>query len=896
MLPPCDATATAQKAQITQSMTEPEQLAFREAMSTARSNAKPLNISMRDVKSKLSLLRVGAQPGGSAFRNDVLKAVGEVKGGADSLRRWAQGWASGDIPPCIVALVVQQVVRPVKKESGKPRNISLLECLFKFASGVTQHAIRRGKPHQPSDHPEGLRWDQYGGQPAGPELMLMVHQGLMRLRPDLAYCSLDAENAFPEIKRAAMLQGTDKWYPQHSNFLTTQWSAANDMWIETQRDVWDRVHTAQGTAQGDTASAPAFSRGLRVAIEESEQELESRGIWVHLPSLVDDMLLVTNPDHVDEALDVLKASLQRIGLKLNLTKCACYIPAHDNRNGISDRVKTIPCVKGGLPALGCAYSGEYATTFAADAVAAEPARKRLELALKLARECAEFQSLKAEMTTYHAAWHILQSVVAKALVYDVRTLEPETSLPLAAELDEAVAAAARELLGVCHSDGWTAQTTRQLQWGHENSGMAFGSAEKAARVGRIATIAQCLPAARQHLRKILPDEDEAAILEAIPLGGVQQQLKWLKETWAIEIGVTGDVAKEKEPRWNPSANFEPHLGLMGKLMQAMQSKERTAYLTAHSKRKQEAAKQAQNYRHEFGTEADKWRAEAEAHCRSIVRLNSAGGQGVHEWVSQCPSTALTSLNDNEVVFAIRWRLGLPVMSEGQCQLRSQKDRDEGRGGCGKPRDPLGDHALLCGKGPGRYRSHNAVTKCLARQSKQAGLEAVLEEVCPELLQGEAGTDSAVEARLDIHVWGSGMTVREDWIDVTITHPARKQMKEKAATLDRAGVAAEDAEERKRKRYGTGLHGVSGVPFGLEVWGRLGHSVNAMLKRLLSQVSENSGSSGGVTRKRWRAELGCALYRAMAATAQQASKYTSLEAAPTELGLDSSAEEPSSEAE
>ena len=118
------------------------------------------------------------------------------------------------------------------------------------------------------------------------------------------------------------------------------------------------------------------------------------------------------------------------------------------------------------------------------------------------------------------------------------------------------------------------------------------------------------------------------------------------------------------------------------------------------------------------------------------------------------------------------------MLEGQCKLRSQKDRSEGREGCQRACDEFGDHAILCCKGPGRYRSHNAMTKCLAKQANQAGLEAELEEVfCPELLQGGAGTQDAVEARMDIHLWGSGMTIQEEWIDVIVTHPARKKLKE-----------------------------------------------------------------------------------------------------------------------
>ena len=79
----------------------------------------------------------------------------------------------------VAALFTQQVVRPLKKPNGKARPIALLEVLLKVASGALQDTIRD------SETGEGLDWNQYGAQPAGPELMLMVGQRLMQLRPVL---------------------------------------------------------------------------------------------------------------------------------------------------------------------------------------------------------------------------------------------------------------------------------------------------------------------------------------------------------------------------------------------------------------------------------------------------------------------------------------------------------------------------------------------------------------------------------------------------------------------------------------------------------------------------------------------------------------------------------------
>ena len=478
------------------------------------------------------------------------------------------------MPAHIASLFLDQVLRPIKKDNGKLRNISLMECVFKFASGVIQDAVRQRCPPSLDCDAEGLHWTQYGGQPAGPELMLMVHQGLMKLRPRLAYCSLDAENAYGAIKRSAMLRGTVRWCPANAPFLACQWSSRSQAWIQTSACKWEQVTVAEGTAQGDTSSTLAFSRGLRVALEESYRRCQEQAFWVHLPSLVDDLLLVADPGNVEEALAIVREELRNIGLELNLSKCAAYIPARSQAGeGPDNRITSLPQVSGGLPALGSAYGGEFESVVGPLAVAAEPATRRLRAAKELASECGKYRHGQEPESSWHASWHLLQRVAAKALVYDVRTLEPSASLPLAQELDQAIAAAAKELLDVCGHDGWTADTDQQLQWPSELGGMAFGSAELSARVARLAALGQCLPTARRHLRAILPEATEDEILGAVPLSGADDMLRWLREKWGIEISATGTIAREREPRWDLRTDFAPLKGLTGTLTRAIQTRQ-----------------------------------------------------------------------------------------------------------------------------------------------------------------------------------------------------------------------------------------------------------------------------------------------------------------------------------
>ena len=86
--------------------------------------------------------------------------------------------------------------------------------------------------------------------------------------------------------------------------------------------MWRKLVVLEGTAQGDTSSSSAFSRGYRLALDKAHAKLASEGVHVHLPSLVDDLLLITEPENVDRAFHEISCALALAGTKL----CAAFIP------------------------------------------------------------------------------------------------------------------------------------------------------------------------------------------------------------------------------------------------------------------------------------------------------------------------------------------------------------------------------------------------------------------------------------------------------------------------------------------------------------------------------------------------------------------------------------------
>ena len=368
------------------------------------------------------------------------------------------------------------------------------------------------------------------------------------------------------------------------------------------------------------------------------------------------------------------------------------------------------------------------------------------------------------------------------------------------------------------------------------------------------------------MRAILPDADEESILKAVPLAEAESSLQWLRDEYGIEVAAGGGVARDREPRLCLLDDFKPVKGLMGTLTREVQRREREKVIARHTAAEVEARKSATLVWRRYPGFAKHMAARAAAHQRHVVRLRSSSGVGVHEWAVACPKAEELSFRDMEFNYACRWRLGLPLMQVGHCQLCSKDSEDW----YGKPRDALGDHALLCGKGCGRYRVHNALCSCIVRFARQSGVEVERAEVCPELVQGEPGTDDCREARLDVHLWSAVGVLYEEWLDITVTHPWRQTSRREAAEND--GVAVKQAEGRKPSRYGRGSGGVFVAPSGFESWGRLGDSCQTVLQRLAAQRCVKKGHENPCrVLRRWFAELGAAQLRAMALTAAQASR-------------------------
>ena len=179
----------------------------------------------------------------------------------------------------------------------------------------------------------------------------------------------------------------------------------------------------------------------------------------------------------------------------------------------------------------------------------------------------------------------------------------------------------------------------------------------------------------------------------------------------------------------------------------------------------------------------------------------------------CPSTD-TMLDNNSLRIGVALRIGL--FAQHRCR-------------CGATVDPHGLHPLSCRFSAGRIPRHAALNDVVCRALRSAGLPSELEP---------AGLDRGDGRRPDgmtVLPFARGRCLLWDATCVDIFRPT---------TLPRAaitpGVIAEEAEVRKRVKYGALTDRYDFQPIAVETSGVLGPSTRHFLRTLGSKISVSKG--------------------------------------------------------
>ena len=205
-----------------------------------------------------------------------------------------------------------------------------------------------------------------------------------------------------------------------------------------------------------------------------------------------------------------------------------------------------------------------------------------------------------------------------------------------------------------------------------------------------------------------------------------------------------------------------------------------------------------------------------------------------------------------------------------CQHQRRQKSDGTAGArCLAQLDEQGQHAQKCLIGGDRAKLHDVGCHIIHNACCEAGLKSQREVVVPALM-----TDRLTEPRVDVDAWGHpGLPhIRLDFtvVDAEAIHYSSAMRK----AQDTAPAAAQ-AEKTKENKCGkvTGGVGVTGIA--MQLSGRFGPGLDAILPGYKRAITKAAGRDGGRSLQEWRKLLSLALARYTAATILSATGHKAL---------------------
>ena len=375
------------------------------------------------MRRRARLLRTGAEPGPSGWRNAVVQTLALSARHCPVMARWVVIWAHGSVPEAGAQLWTGAALVALLKPSGGVRPIALGEAMLKFAEvcilDMASARIRRLlEPHQ-----VGRRTP--GGAEAAIEALRAVASG-----SGMAVLQLDLKNAYGQISRDEMLEAPRSDAPELARCAAAQWRGPVHAWtrdgqgwrhFETERGGW------QGSALMQTAFAIALTWRLRATLPqgrdavhappedqvfpdggpEVEQDCGRPGIGVHgWVAYADDTHVVGTPVQLERSMSLLCDSLPHGGHVLQLAKCHVWCPCpreldEDNAAALQRLHDVVAAAPDGLVVLGGGFGGE---DYALTPDMAAPMHKRVDRALAIARAAVLLARADTDTPVLQVSW------------------------------------------------------------------------------------------------------------------------------------------------------------------------------------------------------------------------------------------------------------------------------------------------------------------------------------------------------------------------------------------------------------------------------------------------------------------------------------------------------------
>ncbi|PZC80745.1 hypothetical protein B5X24_HaOG213969 [Helicoverpa armigera] len=172
-------------------------------------------------------------------------------------------------------------------------------------------------------------------------------------------------------------------------------------------------------------------------------------------------------------------------------------------------------------------------------------------------------------------------------------------------------------------------------------------------------------------------------------------------------------------------------------------------------------------------------------------------------------------DDTPFRLAVCLRLGAPCCSPHRCH-------------CGEAVNSLGHHGLSCSRSAGRIPRHANINDVIRRALVAVGVPAVLEP------NGLARDDGKRPDGMSLFPWKVGRTLVWDATCVDTLAPSHLP-----GTACRAGSAAAQAENLKRRKYSNLIGNYMFEPFGVETLGPWGPSAHLLARDISQRLVDTS---------------------------------------------------------
>ena len=255
--------------------------------------------------------------------------------------------AGGDVPQDVLDLVLAgRLLGLAKKDDGT----RVLACgsvprrlVGKAVCQVRREAIS-----------EAVGRLQFGvGVSGGTEVLHKILSAKAEEFPHSAFVSLDVKNAFPSIRRQAVLEAVQRRCPDLFP-LAKQWYNRASRHVVTGKpgDGSRMLEQFSGLDQGCPLSPAFFAIAIADALADIDKFAKSLDRDAAVYAYLDDIYFFAKLAVIDQILDFTRKRLQVLGLELNLPKTRVWFPAGapPQLPGWADRckVQVLPCLGSSL--------------------------------------------------------------------------------------------------------------------------------------------------------------------------------------------------------------------------------------------------------------------------------------------------------------------------------------------------------------------------------------------------------------------------------------------------------------------------------------------------------------------------------------------------------------------